>query len=106
LQDHLYDEQTDHSVDPQQLLDDLERLYNGSWNQRSHTLDWKVGRAGKRTVESPIRQSGSTKVAPLRVIENKNLRGHPSGVMVGNDDKEPGSSTSVPDLRIPPFASA
>ena len=29
LEDHLYDEQINHSHDPAQLLDDLERLYRG-----------------------------------------------------------------------------
>jgi hypothetical protein len=45
LEDHLYDEQINHSLNPTQLLDDLERLYKGSWNQRTKTLDWSTVRA-------------------------------------------------------------
>ena len=43
LEDHLYDEQIEHSIDPNQLLKDLERLYKGSWNPRSNILDWNAG---------------------------------------------------------------
>ena len=39
LEDHLYDEQIDHSSNPKQLLEDVESLYKDSWNQSSHTLD-------------------------------------------------------------------
>jgi hypothetical protein len=46
LEDHLYDEEMSHSSDPKKLIEDIETLYTGSWNQRSHTLDWDVKRSG------------------------------------------------------------
>lgn len=57
LEDHLYDEEIDPSPEPKQLLDDLERLYEGSWNQRSNTLDWNVGRSGACAARSSMRET-------------------------------------------------
>ena len=60
LEDHLYDEQIEQPSDPKQLLDDLERLYKDSWNQRSNTLDWDAKRAATRPAPSPGRRLVST----------------------------------------------
>jgi hypothetical protein len=47
LEDHLYDEQIQHSSNPAQLLADVERLYQDSWNPRSNTLDWNSRRSAR-----------------------------------------------------------
>jgi len=44
LEDYLYDEHIDRSSDSQQVLDNLEDLYRGMWNQSAQTLDWHAGR--------------------------------------------------------------
>lgn len=78
LEDHLYDEQIDHSSNPTQLLEGIESLYKDSWNQHTHTLDWDVQRLGIRAVRSPIRESDPTKTQPFGVEVDTNLRGTPS----------------------------
>jgi hypothetical protein len=80
LEDHLYDEQIDRSLDPKQLLEDIERLYKDSWNQRSHTLDWNVC-LGTCAARPPVRESDPTKAPPLVSTLAKDLRGMPSGIM-------------------------
>jgi hypothetical protein len=57
LEDHFYDEQIDRSSDPKQLLDDIERLYKDSWNQRSNTLHLNVRRSGTVAARFPIREA-------------------------------------------------
>lgn len=80
LEDHLYDEQVDHSSDPKQLLEDVERLYSDSWNQRSYTLNWDVRRAGTSAARSLITESDPRKdLAPARTVA-RTFRGTPSGV--------------------------
>jgi len=54
LEDHLYDEQIDRSSDPQQVLADLERLYEGMWNQGSRTLDWNATASRRWFARPPI----------------------------------------------------
>ena len=71
LEDHLYDEQINHSLNPIQILDDLERLYKGSWNQRSNTLDWNTVRASLSAGRSSLCESDPSKFAPTGLIENK-----------------------------------
>ena len=39
LEDQLYDERIENPSDPKQLLEEVERLYKKSWNQRTNTLD-------------------------------------------------------------------
>jgi hypothetical protein len=45
LEDYLYDEQIYRSSDPQQVLAELEGLYEGMWNQRSQDIDWNASRS-------------------------------------------------------------
>jgi len=80
LEDHLYDEQIDHPSDPKQLLDDIESLYEDSWNQRTHTLDWDVRRSGPWAARSPIHERDPTKERSLEVPAESILRDTPSGI--------------------------
>jgi hypothetical protein len=80
LEDHLYDEQINHSLDQKQLPDDLERLYKNSWNQRSNTLDWNAKHSGACFDRSWIRESDPTKTQPFGVEVDTNLRDTPSGI--------------------------
>jgi hypothetical protein len=47
LDDPLYDEHLDRFSDSQQVIANLEKLYNGMWDQRSNTLDWNAGRLAR-----------------------------------------------------------
>jgi hypothetical protein len=80
LEDHLYDEEMSHSSDPKQLIEDVERLYKDSWNQRSHMLDWNVKHSSIRATQSPICESDPTKTRPLEVSAERALRDKPSGI--------------------------
>ena len=73
LEDHLYDEQTEHSSDPMQLLQDIETLYKDSWNRRSNILDWDVKRAAIVPARCPICESDPTKSALLEGFASKSL---------------------------------
>jgi hypothetical protein len=73
LEDHLYDEQTEHSSDPMQLLQDIETLYKDSWNHRSNTLDWDVKRVATLPARCPIRESDPTKSARLKGFSSRSL---------------------------------
>jgi len=61
LEDSLYDEQICRSSDPQQVLDNLESLYEGMWNRRSHTLDWNATKSARWFDRPPISASASAK---------------------------------------------
>jgi len=80
LEDHLYDEQTGHSLDPGQLLDDVERLYKDSWNPGSNTLDWKGRPSVTCTARPSVRESDPTKTPPFGVEVDTKLRGTPSDI--------------------------
>jgi hypothetical protein len=54
FEDSLYDERISRSSDPQQVLADLENLYEGMWNQRSNTIDWNAA--------TPARSSASPRI--------------------------------------------
>ncbi len=81
LEDQLYDEQVEHSVEPRQLVEDIERLYKDSWNQRSNTIAWKGGRSCSCSARLPIPESDPTKARTAAVSENKSLRGTPSDIL-------------------------
>ena len=70
LEDYLYDEQIFRSSDPQQVLADLERLYEGMWNQRSKGIDWNSSRSAPCSPRRRISESD-----PSNAIEDKGLRG-------------------------------
>jgi hypothetical protein len=80
LEDNLYDEEIDPYPQPKQLLDDLEKLYKGSWNQRSNTLDWDASRSLPHVAPSSLRESDPTKAAPHVVPDQVDSRGTPSGI--------------------------
>ena len=80
LEDHLYDEEIIRSLDPKKLIEDLERLYKGSWNQRSHTLDWDVKRSCSGVGRSLVRESDPTKFSTLNTIDAALSRDTPSGI--------------------------
>ena len=80
LEDHIYDEQIDHSSDPKQLLRDVESFYKDSWNKRSHTLDWDVKRSGTLVARFLIQESDPTKCPPRMDTVERTLRGTPSGI--------------------------
>ena len=78
LEDHLYDEQIDRSSDPQQVLADLERLYEGMWNQGSRTLDWNATASRRWFARPPISESDPTKtINPVPTAE-ESYRDKPS----------------------------
>ena len=74
LEDHLYDDQIDHSPAPKQLLDALERLSEDARNQCSNSFDWSAGRSSAGVARSPVRESDPSKSGLLRTTENKNCR--------------------------------
>jgi len=80
LEDHLYDEEADHSSNPMTLPEDLERFYKDSWNQRSHTLDWDVKRTGHSIARLAIRESDPTKVLQLNTVGKTLPQNTPSGI--------------------------
>jgi len=80
LEDHLYDEEIVRSLDPMVLIEELERLYKGSWNQRSHTLDWDVRRSGSGVGRALVRESDPTKFSPPNTIDETLFRDTPSSV--------------------------
>ena len=80
LEDHLYDEEMSRSSDPKKLIEDVETLYTGSWNQRSHTLDWDVKRSGPSAGRSFVRESDPTKFSTLNTIDAALSRDTPSGI--------------------------
>ena len=80
LEDHLYDEEMSRSSDPKKLIEDVETLYTGSWNQRSHTLDWDVKRSGPGAGRSLVRESDPTKFSTLNTIDAALSRDTPSGI--------------------------
>lgn len=80
LDDYLYDEQIYRSPDPKQVLADLEGLYQGMWNQRSHTLDWNATMSARRFARPPIAESDPTKVIKPAPTEEWRLRDRPTDI--------------------------
>jgi hypothetical protein len=69
LEDHLYDEEINDSLTPKQLLDELERLYKGSWNQRTNTLDWNSAWGAMGVSRPSLSESDPSKVAPVALAD-------------------------------------
>jgi len=80
LEDYLYDEQISRSSDPKNVLADLERLYQGMWNQRSSTIDWNAARSALCFARPLISESNPTKIAKPAPAEYQSLRGMPSDI--------------------------
>ena len=71
LEDHLYDEEIKDSPTPKQLLDEIERLYKGSWNQRTNTLDWNSAWGAMCASRPSLYESDPSKVAPAALAEKE-----------------------------------
>ncbi len=81
LEDYLYDEHIYRSPDPKQVLDELERLYRGMWNERSNTLDWKAGSSALCFALQPVSESGPTQaIQPERGVVQR-LRSMPLEIL-------------------------
>jgi len=80
LEDYLYDEHICRSSDPQQVLADLEWLYEGMWNERSKGIDWNALRSAQPYIRRPIPESDPTKAVPQAPIEDRTLRDMPADI--------------------------
>jgi hypothetical protein len=80
LEDHLYDEQIDRSSDPQQVLAELEKLYEGMWNQGSRTLDWNATASRRWFARPPISESDPTKTINPAPTAEESRRDIPSDI--------------------------
>jgi hypothetical protein len=82
LEDYLYDEQICRSADPQRVLADLERLYEGMWNERSKSIDWNASRSALGFIRRAIYESDPTKAVPPAPAEERTLRDMPTDVRI------------------------
>jgi hypothetical protein len=82
LEDYLYDEHVYRSSDPQQVIADLEWLYEGMWNQRSKSIDWNASRSVLYFTRRPIPESDPTKAFPPAPPEGRTLRDLPSDLRI------------------------
>jgi len=82
LDDYLYDEHICRSSDPQQVLADLEWLYEGMWNERSRHIDWNPSRSALYFARRPIPESDPTKAVPQAPTEDRTLRDMPADVRI------------------------
>ncbi len=82
FEDHLYDEQMDRSSDPKQVVADLEKLYDGMWNQRSNSLDWDATRSARCFARPLLAESDPTKDLLSASIQAKSLRDTPSDLRI------------------------
>jgi len=80
LEDHLYDEQICRSSDPQQVLADLEWIYEGMWNERSKSIDWNASRSALCSTRRPIPESDPTKAIPHAPTEDRILPDMPADI--------------------------
>ena len=80
LEDYLYDEQICRSSDPQQVLADLEWLYEGMWNERSKGIDWTASRSALSSTRRPIPKSDPTKAVPHAPTEDRILPDMPADI--------------------------
>jgi len=82
LEDYLYDEHIHRSSDPQQVLADLEWLYEGMWNERSKGIDWNASRSAMYFTRRPIPESDPTKAVNPAPTEDKTLRDMPADIRI------------------------
>ncbi len=80
LDDYLYDEQIRRSSDDQQVLADLEWLYEGMWNERSKSIDWNASRSALYFTRRPIPESDPTKANPPAPAEDRTPRDMPADI--------------------------
>jgi hypothetical protein len=82
LEDYLYDEHICRSSDPQQVLADLEWLYEGMWNECSKGIDWNASRAALYCNRRPIPESDPTKAVTPAPTEARTLRDMPANIRI------------------------
>jgi len=82
LEDYLYDEHICRSSGDQQVLADLEWLYEGMWNERSKSIDWNASRSALYFTRRPIPESDPTKAGPLAPTEDRTPRDMPSDIRI------------------------
>ena len=80
LDDYLYDEHICRSSDPQQVLADLEWLYEGMWNERSKGIDWNASWSALCSTRKPIPESDPTKAVPHAPTEDRILPDMPADI--------------------------
>ncbi len=80
LEDYLYDEHICRSSDPQQVIADLEWLYEGMWNERSKGIDWNASRSAVCSTRRPILESDPTKAVPHAPTEDRILPDMPADI--------------------------
>jgi len=80
LEDHLYDEEMSHSSNPKNLIQDVEGLYEDSWNQCSRTLDWDVKRSGPHGTRLMASESDPSKLPTPNTMDGALRRDTPSGI--------------------------
>lgn len=80
LEDYLYDEHICRSSDPQQVIADLEWLYEGMWNERSKGIDWNASRSAVCSTRRPIPESDPTKAVPHAPTEDRILPDMPADI--------------------------
>jgi hypothetical protein len=73
LEDYLYDEQLPRSPDPEQVIANLEGLYQGMWNRRSNTLDWNAARSARFLAGPPMPESTETHTGPRVSAQHRSL---------------------------------
>jgi hypothetical protein len=82
LEDYLYDEHICRSSDPQQVVADLEWLYEGMWNERSKRIDWNPSRSALYFTRRPIPESDPTKAVNPAPTEDRTLRDMPADIRI------------------------
>jgi hypothetical protein len=82
LEDYLYDEHIWRSSDPQQVIADLEWLYEGMWNERSKSIDWNPSSSALYFNRRPIPESDPTKAVPQSPTEDKTPRDLPTNIRI------------------------
>jgi hypothetical protein len=82
LEDYLYDEHIFRSSDPQLVLADLERLYEGMWNEHSKSIDWNASRSAPCFSRRQISESDPTKTGPPAAAEDRTPRDMPTDIRI------------------------
>jgi hypothetical protein len=80
FEDYRYDEHICRSSDPQKVLADLERLYEGMWNPRSNAIDWNASRSALCFSRSTISESDPTRTMFPAPTESRILRDTPADI--------------------------
>jgi len=82
LEDYLYDEHISRSSDPQQVLADLEWLYEGMWNERSKDIDCNASRSAQYSIRRPILESDPTTAVSQGPTEYRTPRDVPTDIRI------------------------